>query len=713
MLYKILASIAILTGLIAPRIVAPAAQADGQTIVINELMWMGSSVSSADEWIELRNVSDQTVDVSGWSLTKKSNGAEVTMLTIPVGKVIPPGGNFVISNFVNVSATSMLNIIPDVVTTDVALSNSALQIKLYDAIKKLVDVADDGVGNPLAGSLDSAKKVYASMERNPVSGDGAQAGSWHTASRALGYKIGAVELGTPSSVNSNGLPIAHAGPDQSGEVGQTINFDGSDSVDPEDQTLLYAWDFGDSTTSSEPTPTHSYAAAGAYTVALTVHDSIDSSSDILKVTILNAPAAAPTLLVPAIVPFTSAPTTTTPETVSSCSGLHLSELYPNPPGIDAVEFIELVNDGDEEVTTGTCAIFTSATRTYNIPAGTIVARGAYLLLPKSQTHLTLNNGGSTVRFIDSDGTELDRVVYEAAQEGKSWALIDGTWLWTSKPTPNEKNILLVPIVSPKTRMTEKTTIKKTSQEKTSSKTVKVEPPPQQVNLKDVQELDSSDRVMIEGVVIAPRDVLGSTTSFIQTEDGGVSISIPNGEPVIQVGQTIQVIGTVRLKNGRRYVAVAAKSLKVLTNGPPASPTPVPTDDVGPDQADQLVHVKGVVALASGNRIEIDDGSGPVPIYIKSSTGIIRPKVKAGDTVEASGIVSVSTSGIRILPRTQDDLRVERVLGASTVAPTQTIVAPAASKSQTLWYWSLVALGGLVASAKPLWRKLREKKKAHG
>lgn len=696
MLYKIFIRLAILSGLILPAsAAAPVVQAEGQTVVINELMWMGSSVSSADEWIELRNTTDQAVDVSNWTLTKRSSSIEAPMLTIPAGKTIPPGGIFVISNYANTSASTALEVVPNLVLTDVALSNSALQIKLYDAGQQLVDMADDGVGNPIAGAFDSAKKTYASMERNPVAGDGAVAQNWHSASRGLGWKPLAVEFGTPGTGNSNGVPIAQAGADQTGIVGQEINFDASDSFDPETQPLTFSWDFGDTGVSSEATPKHVYAAAGAYTVTLIVSDGIDSDSDSAKITVTAAPAVSP---IPAS-PEEGNPAAEPP--APSCLGLHLSELYPNPPGIDNDEFIELVNNSDEEITTGSCAVFTSATRSYKIPPGTVMPRGAWLSLPKSQTRLTMNNGGTTVRLVDSDGTVLDHVVYSTAREGMSWALVDGAWAWTTQPTPQQKNIVIAPV------STTQSTVKKT----TSKKTVKkAEPVAQPVTLKEIQELDSSDRVVIEGVVTVLRDVLGSTTSFVQTDEAGISLTIPNGEPSIQLGQKIQVTGTVRLKNGRRYIAVAAKGLKIVSSSEAIVPPTLPTDDVGVDQADQLVQVKGVVSLASGNRIEIDDGSGPVPIYIKSSTGIIRPKVKAGDTVEAIGIVSVSTSGIRILPRRQEDLRVERVLGASTVTPTQTITPPAASRTQTLWYWGLVVAGALVAGARPVWRMWKNRGK---
>jgi hypothetical protein len=42
-------------------------------------------------------------------------------------------------------------------------------------------------------------------------------------------------------------------------------------------TLIYSWDFGDNTSSNEQNPTHTYAAAGSYTVRLTVTDDTGQS----------------------------------------------------------------------------------------------------------------------------------------------------------------------------------------------------------------------------------------------------------------------------------------------------------------------------------------------------------------------------------------------------------------------------------------------------
>lgn len=193
-------------------------------IVVNELAWAGSSISTADEWIELRNRTNANVDVSGYQITKRSGGNEVLMLTIPNGKWIPANGYFVISNYD--APQSAINIIPDYVTTAVDLSNTTLQVKLYNGTwnngTTLLDTGGNA-GAPLAGT----NTPKASMARNSTPGDGTQAANWHTSLVSINFDPGITDLGSPGVANPAApadLVITKTADDTTVNIGDTVTF---------------------------------------------------------------------------------------------------------------------------------------------------------------------------------------------------------------------------------------------------------------------------------------------------------------------------------------------------------------------------------------------------------------------------------------------------------------------------------------------------------
>jgi len=87
-------------------------------------------------------------------------------------------------------------------------------------------------------------------------------------------------------------PVADAGGPYSGVVGSPIMFDGSDSNDSDGTIVSYGWNFGDGTTGTGITPTHTYTTAGNYTVVLTVTDDdslTHSNSTIASINVSGPP----------------------------------------------------------------------------------------------------------------------------------------------------------------------------------------------------------------------------------------------------------------------------------------------------------------------------------------------------------------------------------------------------------------------------------------
>lgn len=77
----------------------------------------------------------------------------------------------------------------------------------------------------------------------------------------------------PETQGPNAAPIADFSVDvHEGAAPLAVQFDATPSVDPNDDLMLYDWDFGDGTTGSGLATTHIFGAPGLYTVTLTVQD---------------------------------------------------------------------------------------------------------------------------------------------------------------------------------------------------------------------------------------------------------------------------------------------------------------------------------------------------------------------------------------------------------------------------------------------------------
>ncbi|MEO6666865.1 MAG: CARDB domain-containing protein, partial [Nitrospiria bacterium] len=100
----------------------------------------------------------------------------------------------------------------------------------------------------------------------------------------------------------NEAPVAHAGPDRLGFVGQSVTMDGSASSDPDGDLLTFAWSFVSVPTGSQVTdaalinatttaPSFIPDADGTYMLSLVVHDGLEASQvDTAAVHVNPAPA---------------------------------------------------------------------------------------------------------------------------------------------------------------------------------------------------------------------------------------------------------------------------------------------------------------------------------------------------------------------------------------------------------------------------------------
>jgi PKD repeat protein len=110
-------------------------------------------------------------------------------------------------------------------------------------------------------------------------GTSADANPSHRYAAAGTYSVGLTVTDNRGGTNTKTVSkvVTHVNTLPTATFGESCNslacsYDGSASSDPDGPITGYAWNFGDSTTGTGSTPSHTYPASGTYTVSLTVTD---------------------------------------------------------------------------------------------------------------------------------------------------------------------------------------------------------------------------------------------------------------------------------------------------------------------------------------------------------------------------------------------------------------------------------------------------------
>ncbi|RKT78480.1 PKD repeat protein [Terracoccus luteus] len=169
------------------------------------------------------------------------------------------------------------------VTKSISASPNAAPVASFSAdVKNLVVGFDASASSDADGSVASYAWDFGdgetSTEQKP-SHSYARSGSY-TVTLTVKDDRGLTSTVTSKSVTvaANATPVASFTASPSNLV---VAFDASASSDADGSVASYAWDFGDGDTATTVKPSHTYAAAGTYTVTLTVKDNQGLASDVV------------------------------------------------------------------------------------------------------------------------------------------------------------------------------------------------------------------------------------------------------------------------------------------------------------------------------------------------------------------------------------------------------------------------------------------------
>lgn len=241
---------------------------EGRTIAINEVAWGGVCGDSTGEWIELVNLTDDTIDLEGWRLVSSDGNPEISL----TGTIDPletesdrVGGYYLLERD---DDDAVPGIEADLIYTG-ALYDGGEALSLIDPKGRVIDTANQE-GGPWPAGTDG--ELPCTMERvDPTGAD--EPANWATSPSPS--EEGGLLCGTPRAENSvfNIPPyIAFSVFPRLVHPGDPVSLDASGSSDKGGEITSYLWDFGDGTLGEGQTASHTYAEIGTYTIILTVKD---------------------------------------------------------------------------------------------------------------------------------------------------------------------------------------------------------------------------------------------------------------------------------------------------------------------------------------------------------------------------------------------------------------------------------------------------------
>jgi hypothetical protein len=131
----------------------------------------------------------------------------------------------------------------------------------------------------------------------------------------------------------------------------------------------------------------------------------------------------------------------------------INEVYPKPSD-EQSEWIELYNAGDESVSLNLWKIeqLGGAKASFVLNASNIISPKKYLIIPRSQSSISLSNDGDAIVLIDPQGTKVDEQSFPGilGYNTSAGRATDGTGVFTTctQATPDGPNICPQPTPTP-------------------------------------------------------------------------------------------------------------------------------------------------------------------------------------------------------------------------------------------------------------------------
>jgi hypothetical protein len=176
------------------------------------------------------------------------------------------------------------------------------------------------------------------------------------------------------------------------------------------------------------------------------------------------------------------------------------------------------------------------------------------------------------------------------------------------------------------------------------------------------------RVTVRGIVTLPSDMTEEGTAAIQDSSGAILLRLGDEARNLELGELLEVSGIRSTKAGMETIRVV-EAPRRLGHQPQPDARRGETGSLGEGEEARLVVVRGAVTLsprrtsAENVYFDIDDGSGPIRVFVSPRSGARSDAVVLGSWVEVQGVLGQETTGslpergYRIWPRIAGDLEI--------------------------------------------------------
>ncbi|MBU2081515.1 hypothetical protein KJ962_02265, partial [Patescibacteria group bacterium] len=237
----------------------------------------------------------------------------------------------------------------------------------------------------------------------------------------------------------------------------------------------------------------------------------------------------------------------------------------------------------------------------------------------------------------------------------------------------------------------------------------------ETTLEKIKEYEVGDLIKVKGKVAVEPGILGAQIFYIVGSPGIQIYNYKKEFPNLKMGDYIEVAGELSEINGeRRLKTKELADIKILEHQNAPVAQVLSCDKVNEEYIGQLISITGEVTDRKSSTVYLDDGNDEIVVYIKRATGIKPSSLVDGKTYAITGVVVKTQSGLRLMPRSSNDIVVQNqtsensdVLGEVAVDNEWQVASR--DKKLELFKYLLIIAGGVIILLIGLMIKIRKNK----